>query len=88
LLPSVVARFPGPELSELTELADNRETWLARLLAAWQQLQAPPLPEASANGLIASSAVKVGEWGLADAQEAWAALSERVRSYREGMVEW
>ena len=88
LLPSVVARFPGPELSELTELADNRETWLARLLAAWQQLQAPPLPEASANGLIASSAVKVGAWGLADAQEAWAALSERVRSYREGMVEW
>lgn len=91
LSPAVVKRFPGPELAELTELADNRETWLAKLLAAWQQLQAPPVPEASAaaaGSLIASSAVKPGEWALDEAQEALSALSERVRSYREGMMEW
>ena len=90
LTPAVVARFPGPELAELTELADNRDTWLAKLLAAWQQLQAPPAPvaAASASSLIASSAIKSGQWTLDDAQEAWSALSERVRSYREGMLEW
>lgn len=89
LSPAVVKRFPGPELAELTELADNSETWLAKLLAAWQQLQAPPVPvAAAASSLIASSAVKKGEWTFDDAQEAWSALSERVRSYREGMLEW
>lgn len=90
LSPAVVKRFPGPELAELTELAENRDTWLARLLAAWQQLQAPPVPAASApaDSLIASSAVKPGEWTQSDAQEAWTALSERVRSYRESMLEW
>ena len=90
LSPAVVARFPGPELAELTEMADNRDTWLAKLIAAWQQLQAPPVPEASAPAetLIASTAVKRAEWSLEDANEACIALNERVRSYREGMLEW
>ncbi|MEH6566483.1 MAG: DUF6586 family protein [Halopseudomonas sp.] len=88
LSPAVVARFPGPELAELTELAENADTWLAKLLAAWQQLQAPPLPETAAPTLIASSAVRRGEWTLEDGQEGCSALSERVRSYRQGMMEW
>lgn len=89
---SVASRFPGPELAELTELAQSDDSWLARLLAEWQQLQLPPTPEQSKPqdaSLIARSAVKAErEWALADAREAHAALTERLGCYREGMLEW
>ena len=88
LVPSVVQRFPGPELAELTELADSKGTWLAGVIGAWQCLQAPPVPaDSKAESLIASSAVATTEWGSADAQEALQALSERVAAYRDGMQE-
>ena len=88
-MPSVVQRFPGPELAELTELADSKGTWLAGVIGAWQRLQAPPVPaDSKAESLIASSAVATTEWGSADAQEALQALSERVAAYRDGMQEW
>ena len=89
LVPSVVQRFPGPELAELTELADSKGTWLAGVIGAWQRLQAPPVPaDSKAESLIASSAVATAEWSCADAQEALQALSERVAAYRDGMQEW
>ncbi|SDS38218.1 hypothetical protein SAMN05216421_1423 [Halopseudomonas xinjiangensis] len=93
LLGDVAARCPGPELAELSELAGSADTWLGRLLGAWQKLQAPPVPQeaksASDDLIIASSAVAGSpEWSREDAQEAVAALAERVNRYREGMVEW
>ncbi len=89
----VAERYPGPELAELNELALHKETWLAGLLAAWQQLQAPPKPQESKpradEQIIASSALEPAkEWGLAQAEEALAALNERVSCYRDGMQEW
>lgn len=92
LVSSVADRFPGPELAELTELAQAGDSWLGRLLAGWQQLQLPPKPQESKpqdSALIASSAVTAGrEWSLEDAREAHAALTERLCCYREGMLEW
>ena len=86
-------RFPGPELAELSELACADDSWLGRLLAGWQALQAPPVPKESKveadTAIIVSSAVsRVAEWSLSDAEEALAALAESVARYREGMVEW
>lgn len=88
----IAERFPGPELAELTELAQAGDSWLGRLLTGWQQLQLPPKPEESKpqdESLIASSAVKVDrQWDLDDARETHAALTERLSCYREGMLEW
>lgn len=86
-------RFPGPELAELSELATAQDNWLSRLLSGWQQLQAPPVPQDSKpetdNLILASNALtNAREWSLSDAEEALAALAERVNRYREGMVEW
>ncbi len=93
LLSDAAARFPGPELAEMSELASSSDTWLGRVLSAWQQLQAPPVPQeakpASDGLIIASSALAAApEWSREDAEEAVAALAERVSRYREGMVEW
>ena len=89
LIPSVVARFPGPELAELTELADNADTWLASVIAAWQRLQAPPQPvDNSTNSLIATSATPQVELASAQAEEALREVSRRVKAYRDGMQEW
>lgn len=92
LVISVAERFPGPELAELTELAQASDSWMGRLLSGWQQLQLPPKPEESKpedTSLIASSAVTgKREWSLEDAREAHAALTERLSCYREGMLEW
>ncbi|MBQ0777819.1 MAG: PasA protein [Pseudomonas sp.] len=92
LTAQVAERFPGPELAELTELAQAGDSWLGRLLEGWQQLHMPPKPEESKpqdSSLIASSAVKSDrQWDLQDAREAHAALAERLSCYREGMLEW
>ncbi|MCO6059367.1 PasA protein [Pseudomonas sp. MOB-449] len=42
LTPDVLAVAPSPELAELVELAQQRETWLAELLAAYRALFQPP----------------------------------------------
>ena len=89
---ATVERFPGPELAELNELAEQQDSWLGRLLAAWQQLQAPPKAEESRppeDNMIASSAQRQErQWELEDAREAQAALAERIACHREGMLEW
>jgi hypothetical protein len=38
----VLAASPSPELAELVELAQQSETWLAQLLAAYAELFQPP----------------------------------------------
>lgn len=92
LTPQVVERFPGPELAELSELAEAPDSWVGRLLQGWQLLQRPPkaveTPQQDTS-LIASSAVRgEQEWTLVEAREAHAALAERLACYREGMLEW
>ncbi|MCY1212178.1 hypothetical protein D9M68_231030 [compost metagenome] len=42
LTQDVLAAAPSPELAELVELAQQRETWLAELLAAYSALFQPP----------------------------------------------
>ncbi|MGF6694080.1 hypothetical protein M2318_004164 [Metapseudomonas resinovorans] len=42
LTPEVLAVAPSPELAELVELAQQSETWLAELLAAYRGLFQPP----------------------------------------------
>ncbi|MBT8765175.1 DUF6586 family protein [Pseudomonas boanensis] len=42
LKPEVLAAAPCPELSELLELAQNPETWLAQLLDSYAALFQPP----------------------------------------------
>ncbi|AYC33442.1 PasA protein [Pseudomonas cavernae] len=42
LLPEVLSQAPCPELAELVELAQQSETWLAQLLAAYAALFQPP----------------------------------------------
>ncbi|MDH4557563.1 PasA protein [Pseudomonas sp. BN417] len=42
LTPQVLAAAPSPELAELVELAQQGETWLAELLAAYRALFQPP----------------------------------------------
>ncbi|BAN47846.1 DUF6586 family protein [Metapseudomonas resinovorans] len=42
LTADVLAMAPSPELAELVELAQQRETWLAELLAAYGALFQPP----------------------------------------------
>src|SRR5690606_22121511 len=37
-----IERFPGPELAELAQLMQRSDSWVAGILSAWQQLQAPP----------------------------------------------
>jgi hypothetical protein len=42
LTPEILATIAIPEMAELVELAQNRETWLARLLAEHAALFQPP----------------------------------------------
>lgn len=88
----LVKRFPGPELAELHELASTPGTWLAALLTAWEELQAPPKPTESKPAgeelIFSSGSAPALPWGQDDARQALAALQERLACYREGMVEW
>lgn len=46
---AVLERSPSPELAELVELAQQSETWLAQLLAAYAELFRPPQEERKAK---------------------------------------
>lgn len=88
----LVKRFPGPELAELHELASTPGTWLADLLSAWHDLQAPPKPTESKpveeDLIFTSGSAPALPWGQKEAAHALSALQERLACYREGMVEW
>jgi hypothetical protein len=93
----VLAAAPGPELAELVELAQQRDSWLAQLLAAYRRLFEPPRQEKPAKAdpaLIvavnvgAAAADAPAEPGLdclADWQQQVRQLAVR---FREGMSEW
>ncbi|MGN5517669.1 DUF6586 family protein [Halopseudomonas sp. Lyrl_26] len=82
-----IERFPGPELAELAQLRQRSDSWVAGILSAWQQLQAPPARAGAAGALIVGGAA-TPPWGLAEAEEALASLRAQVERYRQNLQEW
>lgn len=93
--PQVLAAHPIPELGELVELAQQRETWLANLLGAYNGLFEPPQAARPAKGdvtqpLIVAVAVDDEETASLsrDDLESWRRqLKELVIRFREGLSE-
>lgn len=92
----VLEAAPSPELAELVELVQDRQSWLGQLLAAYRSLFEPPRAEKKAKvdpSLALIAAVSVGELpepelelqALSDWQQQLKRLAMR---FREGMSEW
>lgn len=87
---------PSPELAELVELAENRQTWLGQLLAAHTELFKPPRPPREPKGDPGAStlieAVSVGdEPPLLEREtlESWRQeLKALAQRFRVGLSEW
>ncbi|ALN19997.1 PasA protein [Ectopseudomonas mendocina] len=91
---AVLEGSPSPELAELVELAQQRETWLAQLLAAYAELFQPPREERKAKvdpSMPLITAVSVGEEPVEvslDDIEAWRQqLKALILRFREGLSE-
>ncbi|MGE8502285.1 DUF6586 family protein [Pseudomonas berkeleyensis] len=91
---AVLDGAPSPELAELVELAQQPETWMAQLLAAYAALFQPPREERKAKvdpSMPLITAVSVGEEPIElslDDVEAWRQdLKALVLRYREGLSE-
>lgn len=93
----LLASAPSPELAELVELAQQRDSWLAQLLAAYRRLFEPPRQEKPAKAdpaLIV--AVNVGAAPAAEEPElslaCLAGWLQEIRQlavrFRQGMSEW
>ncbi len=92
---AVLEASPSPELAELVELAQQRETWLAQLLAAYAELFQPPRAEKKAKldpvaPLIQAVSLDQEEPPLAlETLEAWRQeLTRLTRRFRETLSEW
>lgn len=91
-----VAAFPSPELGELFELLSEKNSWLARVLSAYQQLFLPPREEKKAKvdpAIPLILAVNVGvsepdDLAIEVAEIAVQALKSLAARFREGMSEW
>lgn len=86
---------PSPELAELSELAEQSETWLAQLLQAHAALFEPPRAPAKSKTdptMPLIEAVSVGEEApvLTRAEvEAWRGnLKALALRFRESLTEW
>ena len=88
---------PSPELAELVELAEDRQSWLGRLLEAYGRLFEPPREARKAKvdpSLALIVAVSVGEGAPEDELELatlvdWQQRIKRLAvRFREGMSEW
>ncbi|MGE8362099.1 DUF6586 family protein [Pseudomonas sp.] len=95
LVPAVVESAPCPELAELVELAQQSETWLAQLLAAYAALFQPPQADKKAKvdpstPLIQAVSLDEEEPPLArETLEAWREnLKGLARRFRETLTEW
>lgn len=93
----VLEAAPSPELAELVELAQDRQSWLGRLLAAYRALFEPPREERKAKvdpSLALIGAVEVGapaqegELDLATLGDWQQRLKALALRFREGMREW
>lgn len=92
---AVLEASPSPELAELVELAQQRETWLAQLLAAYAELFQPPRAVKKAKldpatPLIQAVSLDQQEPPLAlETLEAWRQeLTGLTRRFRETLSEW
>lgn len=83
-----IERFPGPELAELAQLMQRSDSWVAGILSAWQQLQAPPARAGGAAGALIVGGAARPSWGLAEADAALASLRAQVERYRQNLQEW
>ena len=91
---TVLQASPSPELAELVEIAQQPESWLARLLAAHAALFQPPQAPKTAKvdpTLPLITAVSVGEEQAPlsrDELESWRQqLKQLVLRYRESLSE-
>lgn len=92
----VLEAAPSPELAELVELAQERQSWLGQLLAAWRALFEPPREAKKAKvdpALALISAVDVGtqeeaELDLATLADWQQRIKQLAMRFREGMSEW
>ena len=91
---AVLEGSPSPELAELVELAQQRETWLAQLLAAYAELFQPPREERKAKvdpSMPLITAVSIGpepvELSLDDIESWRQQLKALVLRFREGLSE-
>lgn len=94
LNPQILEASPTPELSELLEIIQQRESWLAQLLAAHAQLHLPPQAPKKAKvdptlPLIEAISVEEHPLPLGSADlEAWRQqLKQLVLRYRESLSE-
>lgn len=94
LTPEVLAAAPSPELAELVELAQQRETWLAELLAAYRVLFQPPQAPKQAKvdpTLPLITAVSVGEEEVLLSREVLESWRQNLKSlalrFRETLSE-
>lgn len=92
--PIVLERSPCPELAELLELTQHRETWLAQLLAAYAALFQPPreMPKSQVDPVMPLiTAVSIGNERTEpdlDELDAWRLqLKALVLRFREGLSE-
>jgi hypothetical protein len=82
---AVLDGAPSPELAELVELAQQRETWLAQLLAAYAALFQPPREERKAK--VDPAIPLITELSVDDI-DAWRQqLKTLVLRFREGLSE-
>ena len=92
----VLEAAPSPELAELVELAQDRQSWLGQLLSAYRGLFEPPREAKKAKvdpSLALITAVSVGEPEQAELElQALADWQQQIRQlaarFREGMSEW
>ena len=95
LSPKVLEAIAIPEMGELVELAQHRETWLAQLLASYQALFMPPRAPRKPKGdvtkplIIAVGADEEPEQALTrEEMEAWRQqLKGLAIRFREGLSE-
>ncbi|MEX6502474.1 DUF6586 family protein [Pseudomonas zhanjiangensis] len=95
LTPAVLQSAPSAELAELVELAQQPETWLAQLLAAYAGLFQPPqVPQKAkvdpATPLIQAVSLEQEEAPLGlETLVAWRQeLTSLTRRFRETLSEW
>ncbi|TDV58429.1 hypothetical protein EC919_101479 [Pseudomonas graminis] len=95
LSPKVLEAIAIPEMGELVELAQHRETWLAQLLASYQALFMPPRAPRKPKGdvtqplIIAVGAEEEPEQALTrEEMESWRQqLKGLAIRFREGLSE-
>lgn len=91
----VLAGMAIPELAELIELADNRQTWLAQMLTAYADLFRPPVAKKTAKTDVTQPLIQAinldepEQPALSRAElEQWRSnLKDLARRFREALSE-